>query len=96
LERFPEVRKTLNQPKFGDFRDRKGVFMAKIERIMPKSSGRKLVFFTVATAALAALTFAIYIDATTFSLKVKINPKNGGTVWSDKTQRYKKAGTAIT
>jgi uncharacterized protein (TIGR02145 family)/uncharacterized repeat protein (TIGR02543 family) len=55
---------------------------------MPKLSGRKRVFFIVAVVTPVALALvAIYIDATTFSLEVKVSPKNGGTVRPDKTVR---------
>jgi len=49
---------------------------------MPKSSGRRRAFLIVMDITLIALALvAIYIiDAAFFPLKVKINPKNGGTV----------------
>jgi len=58
---------------------------------MPKSSGRRRAFLIVMDITLIALALvAIYIiDAATFSLKIKVNPKNGGTVWPDKTMRYR-------
>jgi len=44
-------------------------------------SKRKTVFIVAVVALLAALTaFTVYRHATTRSLKVKVNPKNGGTV----------------
>jgi uncharacterized protein (TIGR02145 family)/uncharacterized repeat protein (TIGR02543 family) len=69
-----------------------------------KSPGRKRIFFIVTTVALSVFAlFAVYIALSaftlfmdsTFSLKVKVNPKDGGTVSQSGTKRHG-AGTTVT
>jgi len=62
----------------------------------PKSSGRRRALFIGIAVALSAFAlFEIHIYSTTFSLKIKINPKKGGTVSPAGTHRHK-AGRTVT
>jgi len=62
----------------------------------PKLSGRRRALFIGIAVALSAFAlFEIHIYSTTFSLKIKINPKKGGTVSPAGTHRHK-AGRTVT